>query len=147
MTSLMPFLALLMAAAQPAERAPTVTHGIFYAQDSGSSGISETNVIPLRSGQCYGWALRVEPEQRSVTIREVFELPAPGNWNVGDQATAVARNARTAVTQFEAPLGEGMITHGWCVAEGDPAGPHRIRVYHGESLLHDFRFTVVAETH
>ncbi|HYD13330.1 MAG TPA: hypothetical protein VEC11_10830 [Allosphingosinicella sp.] len=147
MTTFLPFLASLAAAMQPAEQAPNVTHGIFYAQENGRPEISETNVIPLRTGQCYGWALRVEPEQRSVTIREVFELPAPGNWNVGNQMSAVARNARTAVTEFEAPLGEGLITHGWCVAEGDPAGPHRIRVYHGETLLHDFRFTVRADSH
>ncbi len=146
MASILTFLALL-AAAQPAESAPTVTGSLFYAQQNGQTEIRETTTIPLRAGQCYGWALRVEPEQRSVAIREVFELPGPGNWNVGEQTSAVARNARTAVTQFDAPLGEGLITHGWCVAEGDPTGPHRIRVYHGETMLHEFRFTVVTETH
>ncbi|HTU10577.1 MAG TPA: hypothetical protein VMG08_06715 [Allosphingosinicella sp.] len=139
---------LLLLAAQSAEESPVVRDAMFYVQENegGQPATRRTIVVPLRTGQCYGWALRVEPEERTVSIREVFELPAPGNWNVGDQMSAVARNARTAVTQFEAPLSEGVITHGWCVAEGDPAGPHRIRVYHGETLLRDFRFTVTAET-
>ncbi len=147
MTSALSLL-FLLAAVQPAEQAPVVREAVFYAHDAGGSASSfrQTDVIPLRVGQCYGWALRVDPQPRSVTIREVFELPGPGNWNPGEQTSAVARNRRTAVTQFDAPLAEGVITHGWCVAEGDPAGPHRIRVYHGETLLREFRFTLVSET-
>lgn len=147
MTSALPLLMLLLAA-QPGEPAPVVHDQMFFAHDNVGGEQPElrrTDVIPLRAGQCYGWALRVEPEQRTVTIREVFELPGPGNWNTGDQISAVARNARTAVTQFAAPLAEGVITHSWCVAEGDPAGGHRIRVYHGETLLREFRFTVTPE--
>jgi hypothetical protein len=148
MTFVLPLLMLLLAA-QPAEEPPVVRDARFFLLQGGPVGVpgGEATIIPLRMGVCYGWAIRVDPEQRTVVIREVFELPGPGNWNVGDQMSAVARNARTAVTQFEAPLNEGSISHGWCVAEGDPAGPHRIRVYHGETLLHDFRFTLVAETH
>ena len=73
----------------------------------------------------------------------------PGNWNTSaeTETSAVSGNRRTAVTEFEAPLGTGIITHAWCVAAGDPAGPHRIRVYHGDTLLHDFRFTLMTETH
>lgn len=144
----LPLLMLLLAAAQPADDAPVVRDARFFQLQGGPVGVpaEETSVIPLRTGVCYGWALQVEPQDRTVSIREVFELPAPGNWDVGDQMSAVARNARTAVTQFEAPLNEGSIEHRWCVAEGDPAGPHRIRVYHGETLLHDFRFTMAADS-
>lgn len=149
MASAFPVL-ILLAAAQPAEAPPVIRDALFYAQDNtggGEPALRPTTTIPLRTGQCYGWALQVEPEQRSVTIREVFELPGPGNWNIGEQMTAVARNTRTAVTEFQAPLSEGVITHGWCVAEGDPAGRHRIRVYHGETLLREFRFSLTVENH
>ena len=148
MATALPMLLLLLAVAQPVERPPVVSDSRFFAMDGGQSELRETSTIPLRTGQCYGWALRVEPEERNVSIREVFELPAPGNWNVSaeNEASAVSRNQRTAVTEFQAPLGAGVITHSWCVAEGDPAGPHRIRVYHGETLLQDFHFTLVPET-
>jgi hypothetical protein len=142
---------LLLAAAQPAEAEEplVVRDAVFYALDNRGGGEPEvrpTTTIPLRVGQCYGWMVLVEPQPRTLTIREVFELPDAGNWNTGDQTSAVTRNNRTAVTQFEAPLNDGVITHGWCVAAGDPAGRHRIRVYHGERLLREFRFTVTSET-
>jgi hypothetical protein len=150
MLAALPLLALLLAAGQGAEQAPVVRGAHFFRLNGGPVGTpaEETNVLPLRSGTCYGWALRVAPEPRTVTIREVFDLPGPGNWgaSVEDQFSAVARDRATAVTQFTVSIGEGMISHGWCVSPGDPAGAHRIRVYHGEQLLHDFHFTLMAET-
>jgi hypothetical protein len=145
----LPFLMLLAAAAQPETRAPVVGDSKFFALDGGQAEPRETTTIPLRAGQCYGWALRVEPEERTIPIREVFDLPAAGNWNSSaeTETSAVSGNRRTAVTEFQAPLNQGVITHAWCVADGDPAGPHRIRVYHGDTLLHDFHFTLVTEIH
>ena len=151
MAATMSVLALLLAAGQPAEEAPIVRDARFFRLQGGPVGVpaEETDVLPLRSGTCYGWTLRVAPEPRTVTIREVFDLPGPGNWGASaeDQVSAVAQNRSRAVTEFGAPLGDGVISHGWCVSAGDPAGPHRIRVYHGDQLLHDFHFTLVAETH
>jgi hypothetical protein len=149
MASALPFLMLLLAAAQPVERTPVVRDGRFFVQDRESPDQRETSVVPLRTGQCYGWVIRVTPEERTVTIREVFELPGPGNWgsSSGDRTSAVSHNGRISVSEFQMPLGGGTIMDSWCVAEGDPAGPHRIRVYHGETLLHDFHFTLVPETH
>jgi hypothetical protein len=151
MVSLLPLLMLLFAAGQPAEEAPVVREAHFYRLQGGPVGVpaEETTILPLRSGTCYGWVLRVAPEPRTVTIREVFDLPGPGNWGASaeDQISALARNQSSAVTEFRASLAAGAISHGWCASAGDPAGPYRIRVFHGEQLLHDFHFTLEAQTY
>src|ERR1051325_10481051 len=129
----------------------TVLGAHFYAQDlrGGEPRISETTTIPLRPNtSCYGWSLEVPPRAGSVAIREVFELPGAGQWgivNSKDEVSAVTSGRNAAVTEFQAPLNEGVIAHSWCVAPGAPAGPHRIRVFQGDRLLHEFRFELVAE--
>ena len=142
---------LLLALAEPAAETPiAIGDSYFFAQEGNGqqSARRDTTVIPLRMGSCYGWAIEAMPEARSATIREVFDLPGPGDWGSSpeEQDRAVSRNKANAVVEFQAPLNAGVISHVWCVSDGDPAGPHRIRVYHGETLLHDFRFTLEAQT-
>ena len=108
----------------------------------------ETTTVPYRpDASCYTWLLNVAPEEREISVREVFQLPASAQtW--GDDptsVTAVNRNRSTAVTEFTDSLADGVISHGWCVAQGDPSGPHRIRVFAGDQLLHEFRFTVIEQ--
>ena len=113
-------------------------------------GLIETGRIPHRpETSCYQWAIAVEPEDRLLVVRELFELPgAADQWNTDPKLdTLVTSDRSRSVTQFEDSLDDGIITHGWCVAEGDPTGPHRIRVYAGDRLLHEFRFEVVGETY
>jgi hypothetical protein len=149
------FIAGLTAAAQPApaDGAIEVLGAHFYAQDNRQPDAPpiETTQIPHRPGtSCYGWVLEVPRQNRSVAIRELFELPAPARqWVTDDpsRSSVVAPNQAAAATELQADLSEGLITHAWCVAEGDPEGPHRIRVYQGETLLREFRFTVVPDTH
>ena len=128
---------------------PTVLEAHFLAIDA-QGEVVETTSIPHRPGaSCYSWVLLVEPENRTLSVRELFELPdSAETWNSDPSAvTVVNRDRSGAVTEFEESLGDGVITHSWCVAEGDPVGPHRIRVFVGDRLLHDFRFSVVAESY
>ena len=143
--------ALLSAAAQAADRAPVVTGAHFFAYDPRNvpAGVVETNRVPHRpETSCYQWVIAVQPEDRTLAVRELFELPASAEqWGRGpDQATIVGAEGSSAVTQFEDSLSDGLLQHGWCVAPGDPTGPHRIRVFIGDRLLHEFRFEVVGET-
>jgi hypothetical protein len=138
---------LTMTQAAPS-RPLDVRGGHFFAHDQSGSQMRETTAIPLRRGTCYGWSIDVAPEPRTVAIREVFDLPAAGNWNIPSgtpETSAVSPDRARAVTEFQAPLNQGIIAHSWCVAEGDPPGRHLIRVYHGDRLLREFRFTLVAE--
>jgi hypothetical protein len=110
----------------------------------------ETTDVPYRPNRaCYHWVLRVAPEQRDVVVRELFELPAPAEqWNPDPGGTTVVgRDGSRAATEITDSIADGEIGHGWCVAEGDPSGDHRIRVYEGDRLLHEFRFRVLGETY
>ena len=144
--------AALSAAAPAADAAPVVTGTHFFAIDARGAApeLTETNRVPLRpETSCYEWVIRVQPEDRTVTIHELLELPAaPEHWELDpDFATAVTADRSRAVTELEESLADGFMSNSWCVSEGDPTGPHRIRVYAGDRLLHDFRFEVVAETY
>jgi len=151
--SMMMILAGLLAAAQTAPDAGPIeilgTH--FYARDArlGDAGIREADTVPLRAGtSCFGWVLQVTPRPDSVAIREELQLPGPAtDWSGDDpsRTVTVSGDRSTGTTRFETSLAEGILTQDWCIAEGDPAGPYRIRVYHGDRLLHEFRFTVVPE--
>ena len=143
--------ALLSGAAQAADRAPVVTGAHFFAYDTRNirGGLVETNRVPHRPvTSCYRWVIAVEAEDRALAVRELFELPASAeHWDRGpDRATIVGAEGSSAVTEFQDSLSDGLLQHGWCVAPGDPTGPHRIRVFIGDRLLHEFRFEVVGET-
>ena len=45
-----------------------------------------------------------------------------------------------ATTALSLVPDNGWISHGWCVAEGDPEGAYRIEVSRGDTLLHAFDF-------
>lgn len=147
-------LALIgLAAAQGASSPPVVLDARFYVQDlrNRADDMRQSNVVPLRPAtSCYHWSIDVRPENRSVTVREVFELPGTaGRWGVDPTGTAVsdiAADNSAATTFFQESLGDGLLTHGWCVAQGDPAGRHRMRIYVGDHLLREFEFIVVPDT-
>ena len=137
---------------------PTIINTHFLVADGPGQPV-ESNRVPHRPNRsCYSWAITVPPASRELAVREVFELPgsapiwgddpasgvpAPDDGSV----TAVNRDRSTGVTEFTDSLADGLIAHGWCVAEGDPIGPHRIRVFVGDALLHEFRFEVVADSY
>jgi hypothetical protein len=136
--------ALALALASGKGGTPTVTAAHFLVSNGQLEAV-ETTIVPYLPGtSCYTWRLEVAPEDRDLSVREEFELPgSPPTW--GEEPTgftAVNRDRSTAVTEFMDSLGDGMISHGWCVAQGDPSGAHRIRVFAGDRLLHEFRFTV-----
>jgi hypothetical protein len=142
----------LSAAAPPPDDGPVVTGTRFFGFDPTNlpGGLVETDRIPHRpETSCYQWAIAVAPEDRILIVRELFELPgAAEQWGTSPELdTLVTSDRSRSVTQFEDSLDDGIITHGWCVAQGDPIGPHRIRVYAGDRLLHEFRFEVIGESY
>ncbi len=103
-----------------------------------------TAILHVPTASCYRWEIDVVPQDRRIQLSEVFELPAPApRWGADPAVTTVAPDRASAVTRIEELLADGRLTYGWCVAEGDPLGPHRIIVYAGERPLYEFRFNVV----
>ena len=93
-------------------------------------GFQRTDVVPLIPGQAYGWIMRMPTSASSVRIREELILPAPApEWGTfGTPGITVAADRRSAVTEIDVPVVDGMISNSWEVAEGDPPGPYIIRV-------------------
>ncbi len=115
----------------------------FYVDDLRDGSVRESTSVPLRPiTACYRWRIDVPPQDRTIAVR----------WRVGDpiarqrsperEFTAVSQDRVSAVTEFQAPLSEGSFGHGWCVAPGDPAGTHNMRIYVGDRLIHSFEFQV-----
>ena len=124
---------ILLAAQHGAEADLNVLGTHFYVADHRDGSVRESNRVPLRPlTSCYRWQVDVPPQERTIAVREEFQLPrAAPEWgnqpNPQQEFTTVSSDRLSAVTGFQAPLAQGTIGHGWCVAQGDPTGIHRMR--------------------
>lgn len=147
--------ALLLASAAPvqtAAQAVKVRSAEFYSETVGADGPAtsqRTNIIPHRLGSCYSWILRVDRQERSIVVREQFDLPAPATrWGPSAGVrTEVAGDKASATSDIPESLDDGILTNGWCVAEGDPVGKYVITVEAEGVRLHRFEFVVVEESY
>ena len=140
-------LAALALGAQPAE--PVMRGSTLFAVDPRTEQRYPTVRVPYRPDAiCYEWVVFFETEDREIKVREVVELPAaPASWgDVAALGVTVASDGRSAVSELSDSLADSQISRRWCVGEGDPLGPYRIRVYLGERLLEDFQFEMVADS-
>jgi len=126
-----------------------VTTTNFYAESAGPDGkvtqIETTRVPYIVDTSCYRWTIAFTAGQGDRQFTERFTLPdSASSWgDTEGEATTVSRDRRVAVTKVFADLSEGLVTHGWCVAAGDPLGQYRIEVFDGKRLLKRFDFKVV----
>lgn len=138
---------VLLVLAQPAF-AQTVTETDFVLTIPGASGaadlVESTTLIPLLSGACYTWWLKLAKTKGDVEVVEVFTLPSePAGWGSVNETMVISDDQLTATsTMVLTPNEEGWISHGWCVAEGDPTGDHSIVVKAGDKVLGEFPFQV-----
>ncbi|WP_193370659.1 hypothetical protein [Pelagibius marinus] len=108
----------------------------------------QADVVPyLPDRACFGWRLRLAGGQALVRYREVLKLPeAPAFWTGEDDSYSphkYSADRTTATTEeFAAPDNNGWISSRWCIAEGDPVGPHSIDVYIDDNLVKHFAFEV-----
>jgi len=109
-----------------------------------------STVVPLRPDQaCYDWVLHLREPTTTATVEETFILPtAPAHWPASSQME-LREGGRIAVSQLTLPITggwpDGWISHGWCVAAGDPEGEYIIEVRKDNQLLHRYCFLVAAE--
>ena len=104
----------------------------------------ETDRVPLTPGEaCYNWGLHLsKTPPGDVAWTEELEIPAkPAIWQHSDKFE-LSKERTVAVTKKSQTPKDGWISHGWCVAKGDPAGRYVIKVYVGEGLAKTFEFFV-----
>jgi hypothetical protein len=108
----------------------------------------ESDVVPyLPDRACFGWRLRFAEPPALARYREVLQLPAaPAFWSGEDDPYSPHRYSadRTTATteEYAAPDVEGWIASTWCIAEGDPVGPHSVDVYIDGRHVEHFDFEV-----
>lgn len=113
----------------------------------GSARTIAADVVPfLPNRACFGWRLKLTDAPAVIRYREVLQLPrAPAFWSGENDEYSPHRfsaDRTTAITEAFAPLDDGWIGNDWCIAEGDPLGPHSIEVFIGERLARRFEFEV-----
>jgi len=145
------FLAGSAWCAEPESSSPAVDvvraeFGTFPGPGTTETAFTATRVVPLVSGQPYGWIALVKPTQVKVHWREEFTLPAaPDTWAGEAQpntSQSVSADRRTSITEGEEIPTQGVIMRVWSVAPGDPAGTYRIRVFIENRLIQSFEFEV-----
>ncbi len=104
--------------------------------------------VPLVAGACYNWWIRLAEGDAPKTAVERLILPAaPADWGDAavnpDDGVEISEDGRLATSTFVPEPSDGWITNGWCVAEGDPPGPHRIEVEMDGAELAAYDFELV----
>lgn len=147
--------ALVVASASGAVGAAEVVESTFqteFTRDGQTYTFSDMLVPNLPDASCYHWYLKFDPATKTeLTLVETLTLPEPlAAWKdyVNDPAstTQVNADAMSAVTTVvQTPDQDGWVTHGWCVAAGDPNGAHNITVTLDGAEVGNWDFTVLAE--
>lgn len=142
----------LAAVANPSSaQTSTTTDTEFLVSVTGADGVAHvehSNVVPLIADRaCYQWRIRLELGDKLVSTTEVFTLPAvPKQWGGIDgneySSSKISSDRKVSETTLFYKPKEGWISHGWCVAEGDPTGRYSIKVLIGDRLIHEFEFRV-----
>ncbi|WP_196260204.1 hypothetical protein [Pelagibacterium limicola] len=137
---------VLLAWPLTAQEHPHIVDRAFVVTVTDAAGNAEskyTTRVPLLPRQaCFSWHIRFEGAPSELKITEILQLPAPAQiWETaGSQISADRTAAKTTRT---ITVEEGWIGAYWCLAEGDPAGPHTIAVSSGAWLDETFSFEVV----
>jgi len=110
------------------------------------------DVVPyLPERACFGWRIRLAGAPALVKYREVLQLPkAPTYWSGEDDAysphTFSADRTTATTEEFAVPDPEGWVSNSWCIADGDPVGPHWIELYVEGEAVKRFDFEVKKST-
>lgn len=123
-----------------------------FTRNGETAAYTDTVVPYLPDSACYYWYLKFDAATKSeLTLVETLTLPEPlAAWkdyeNDPASETQINADAQGAVTTVTgAPDADGWLSHGWCVAAGDPLGAHNIAVTLDGTQIASWDFTVVAE--
>jgi hypothetical protein len=119
--------------------------GIVKKAEDGTIQILPAKSIPLVPGQLFGWRLRFHTKREMLALREELVLPAaPKEWSSddGDPAYKISPDGKTATTEAEVVMDDGIIQNMWSVADGDPSGDYEIRLFIEGKLVRTFKFKV-----
>lgn len=122
---------------------------VTFTRDGTEYVLNDPAVPLLPENTCYSWYLRATETGTPVRFVERFTLSEAIDWGTTgespDDVTRLEQAGKVAVTTIDMTTDEqGWFSHGWCVAEGDPAGDHLIEVSVDGDALASFPFQVLA---
>lgn len=148
-------LAMLCAVATPAAATELLAQRLEVSFNyAGYDERYDDPLVPLLpSNACYSWYVQLAAAESGTpdpaTLVERLVLPEPlADWGTlattPDDNVEISADGTTAITTFSAvPDAEGWLTNGWCVAAGDPVGPHRFELELDGAPLVSFDFEIV----
>ncbi|MEZ0244084.1 MAG: hypothetical protein ACAH11_11965 [Sphingomonas sp.] len=126
---------------------PAILGTRFFAFDNRPEDpelIDTTRVSRGGPARCYGWMIKVAPQNGRITLREELLLPAvPASMPRVLGNSTILNNGQKTVTQVTLSLADGELRHSWCASIDDPLGKHRIDVFFGDSLVKSFTFELI----
>ncbi len=116
------------------------SYGAVFGAYDDDGDLVATNVIPLVTGQEFGWSLAVD-DTFEHTWREVLITPAPPREWIGADLV-VTDDGKVGVTERTEVAVDGMLEHAWTITDGDPAGAHEMQIYLDGRLVKTFHFLI-----
>lgn len=143
--------ALLVSIAAPAGAVELVdsVFQVTYRYASDDEVLNDTVVPLLPENACYNWYIRLAEGPAPTTATETLKLPvALADWGTlatdPDDGIDISADSTVAVRTFTPELDEdNWFSHSWCVAAGDPTGPHSIEIAVDGKSLTTYEFQVV----
>ncbi|MCC7070269.1 MAG: hypothetical protein IT383_03035 [Deltaproteobacteria bacterium] len=124
----------------PATPAPPALATIEFGILDTDGSFVQSDVVPLLIGQEFGWRLHVA-DNDTHTWREVLIAPAaPREW-IGDDLVVEGEGTMGITERTESARG-GVLTHGWTITEGDPAGPYQMQLFLDGELVETTTFVL-----
>ena len=120
--------------------------GTFSGNEAKLSNFRATSRISFEVDKTYGWIVRLKTNKRKVTLIEEFSLPvAPASWGPEDPYSKrkISNFGRTATTTKTVYVINGVISHSWKIAPGDPSGEHRMLIKIDDKKPVKFKFVIV----
>lgn len=101
-----------------------------------NSNVRSSEVVPLVAGTEYGVDVTFKKQTPGIVLRVELELPAApktwGAWETEEGAT-ISKDKKTCTCTRDANTDGSDTMTSWVVAEGDPEGVYKVRLYLGGS--------------
>lgn len=118
--------------------------GVFDASDPQRVVFEQTQVIPHREGQRYGWMIELRGVKRSVSVREEYLLPSKAIEQRTDtpegERVLIPMERRSQVSQRQLVPVDGRIYGEWSIGPQEPPGRRQLDVVVDGVVAASFEF-------
>ena len=118
--------------------------GVFDASDPQRVVFEQTQVIPHREGQRYGWMIELRGVKRSVSVREEYLLPSKAIEQRTDTPegarVVIPMERRSQVSQRQLVPVDGRIYGEWSIGPQEPPGRRQLDVVVDGVVAASFEF-------